>query len=162
MHLCSKKYCSFVLYMMFLTQNLTLFNCSRCIGWPPMPRLLESSRSSSGQPSRWAETIVREGSFGQPWYFSQEIDSVAQITQTEVEVLVDVAHTSQVPHISKNWLLRDKNCNFDLTRASPRVVICPNRWSLLLVFGFLCWSYFKSQTTEKHSIAMCYSKNWWF
>ena len=42
----------------------------------------------------WAANQKKE-LFDQP-KFLQEIDSVAQIAQPEVEVLVDVAHTSQV------------------------------------------------------------------
>ena len=34
-------------------------------------------------------------------------------------------------------------------------VKCPTRWSLLFIFGFLYWSYFTSQITEKYSKAMC-------
>ena len=75
---------------------LTLFCCSRCIGWPPTPRLLESSRSSWGPPSRWMALIDHRRIFLINLIFFQEIDSVAQIAQPEVEVLVDVAHNSQV------------------------------------------------------------------
>ena len=49
---------------------LTLFCFSRCIGWPPTPRLLESSRSSWGPPSRWVALSIIEGSFWSTWFFS--------------------------------------------------------------------------------------------
>ena len=51
------------------------------------------------------------------------------------------------PMILKEQMVR-------LVWSPGEVVGHPNRWSLLLIFGFLCWS---SQTTEKCSIVMCYS-----
>ena len=55
----------------------------------------------------------------------------------------------------KRQKLRAKNLHFFLHCSPSLLVGRPTRWSLLFTFGFLIWSYFPIQITEKYSIVLC-------